>query len=206
MEALSIIGIIAAGVSIILAIVAISFSVHFYTQSKNTETNVINALSSIKAQVDTLQKLTGKWMDRLTKYATEPRGQTEAVAIVSALKELPASIAAQLPLLTQDRQEQPEMTDALITSYISIYYYVAVANYAMQGYLPPLEDVIEDDYWKKFLDLTYQDFLLIERLLNGIEPTRIQNNLKATLYDNTVENWRDLVRDSTMVYSIRSAS
>lgn len=85
--------------SIILAVIAIGMSVYFYTQSKNTETKVESSLESIKAQTDTLQKLTGKWMDRLTKYVTDsnPYDQT-FIHIISALKELPTILFRKLVL------------------------------------------------------------------------------------------------------------
>jgi len=53
--------------SIILAVVAIWQAVHFYTQGKNTESRVETALSSIRAQVETLQSINGRTLDRLTK-------------------------------------------------------------------------------------------------------------------------------------------
>ena len=58
--------IVASFVSVILAVIAIWQAIHFYTQGKNTESRVESALSSIKAQVETLQSINGRTLDRLT--------------------------------------------------------------------------------------------------------------------------------------------
>ena len=94
MEIASIVGSI---VSVIVGLVAISLAVYFYTQSKDTEGNVSTALASIQAQTEALQKLTGRWMDRLTRYATEARPSEEAlVQLARAVVDMPANIASQL--------------------------------------------------------------------------------------------------------------
>ena len=201
MEYLSV---VSSSVSIILAIIAIALSIYLFVQSKNTEKEVTNALSSIKTQVDSLQKLTGRWMDRLTKYATEPKDPFEMIAIVSALQELPEKFAAQISLPIASKSEEI-MTDRLIASYISILYYVAVANYAIQGYLPPIEEVLENDYWKRLLDRSYQDYYAIENLLITVDIDRINQNSLGYLYNITINSWKPIVRDSTMVYSARAS-
>ena len=47
----------ASVVSVVLAILAICFSIYFYRKSKDTERSVSNALAEIKAQTDALQKM-----------------------------------------------------------------------------------------------------------------------------------------------------
>ncbi len=66
-------------VSIILGGFSVWLSLHFYTKTKDAETETKTALASIQAQSDALQRLTGKWMDRFTRHATEPRAADEAV-------------------------------------------------------------------------------------------------------------------------------
>jgi hypothetical protein len=66
------VGITSLVVSFFFGGFAIWLSMHFYTKAKDTEREVSNSLESIKAQTDTLQKLTARWMDRFTRHATEP--------------------------------------------------------------------------------------------------------------------------------------
>lgn len=59
--------------STVLAVVAIWLSIHFFVKGKDSEKAVEKALEGIKAQTDTLQKVASRQLDRLTRYATEPR-------------------------------------------------------------------------------------------------------------------------------------
>ena len=70
--------------SLVLAAIAIWQAVYFYTQAKNTETRVETTLASINAQVQTLQSINAKTLDRLTKYATTPRDEP-STQLVQAL-------------------------------------------------------------------------------------------------------------------------
>lgn len=69
----SFISIIGSFVSLILSVVAIFLSAYFYTQTKNTEKSVNEALAEIKTQTANLDKLTGKLLDRLTRFVTTPQ-------------------------------------------------------------------------------------------------------------------------------------
>jgi hypothetical protein len=59
--------------SLILAIISIWLSLYFYSKSKDTEKHVDEALTEIKTHAGTLERLTGKWMDRFTRYVTTPQ-------------------------------------------------------------------------------------------------------------------------------------
>lgn len=73
MDSLSLINLISSLTSLILAVLSICLSLYFYNKSKDTETNVKIYLEEIKTQVATLERLTGKWMDRFTRYVTTPQ-------------------------------------------------------------------------------------------------------------------------------------
>lgn len=81
MDALGIVGLVAGIVSVILAIIAIWQAVHFYTQGKNTEFRVETALAAIQGQVQTLQAVNGRTLDRLTKYVTTPKDEGISQAV-----------------------------------------------------------------------------------------------------------------------------
>jgi len=73
MNAVEIAAIVASIVGAILAVVAIAQAVYFYTQTKGSEARVENALTGIKEQTEALKAISGRQLDRLTKYATAPR-------------------------------------------------------------------------------------------------------------------------------------
>jgi hypothetical protein len=75
---LEIINLVASLASLILAVLAICLAVYFYTQSKNTETNVSGLLEGIRAQTDCLQKIVGRQMGQLIRGVTDQPGETFA--------------------------------------------------------------------------------------------------------------------------------
>src|SRR5262249_41060704 len=91
--------IIASIVSVILALVAIAQSIYFYTQSKNTESRVQEALTAIKTQTESLQALSGKYLDRLTRYVTTPREDPNQIAQLFAdtMHNIPDIVLRLLP-------------------------------------------------------------------------------------------------------------
>jgi hypothetical protein len=70
---LDIINLTSSLASLLLSIIAIWLSLYFFIQSKNTEKNVNEALTEIKTHTGTLERLTGKWMERLTRFVTSPQ-------------------------------------------------------------------------------------------------------------------------------------
>ena len=70
---MEIINIFSSLASLILAVISIWLSLYFYAKSKDTEKNVNEALTEIKTHAGTLERLTGKWMDRFTRYVTTPQ-------------------------------------------------------------------------------------------------------------------------------------
>lgn len=198
--------IVASIVSVIVAVLAIGLSVYFYTQSKNTERNVATALASVQTQGDALQKLTGRWMDRLTRYATEqPKHDQETfLYLLTAIKEIPSSIATQFRSPASDANNQALLSE-VVTAYLAIYYYVAVANVAMQTYLPSLNEIQPDDITKKLLDQTSADFQKMENIIIAIDKGLIAASPLHYLYQDAINEWRPFVKDATMVYSSREA-
>ena len=73
MSSVEVWSIASSGVSIILAVLAMWFAFYVYDKGKNTDQSITNSLAKIESQAESLQKLSGKWMDRLTRYVTEHR-------------------------------------------------------------------------------------------------------------------------------------
>ncbi len=197
--------IIASIVSVIVGFVAIALAAYFYTQSKNIEREVSNALASIQAQTDALQKLTGRWMDRLTRYATESRPSEDTLMhIARVIGEIPTNIASQLRAPAADATAQALLSE-VIAVYIATYYYTAVANVALQAHLPALESVAADDRAKKLVDQSYIDFNTMDRIISSVNPTLVQASVLNHLYREASTNWKAFVKDSTIVYQSRAS-
>lgn len=193
--------------SMILAIVAIMMSIYFYTQSKNVETSVLSSLESIKSQTDTLQKLSGKWMDRLTKYVTDSHPNEEIyLHLFAALKDLPTNIVSQLRV-PNNKEEKDELVDQLVSSYVALYYYTGLTNYWAQLSLPPLEHYDDNPDFsslvKNIVDTSYKDFFMIENILNKIDTGVVETCSTAYLIEDAIKVWRPRVMDSTESYAQR---
>lgn len=144
-------------------------------------------------------------MDRLTRYVTTPHQPDETILyLVSAIKEMPLSIAAQLRAPnTNDTQAQLQME--VITAYIAAYYYATVTNLASQAQLPPVETLTADDGVKKIVDQSFADSNFLESLLRGADATTIATSRLHNLYQETMTNWKPLAKDSSLVYAERAS-
>src|SRR5712692_7874432 len=118
---------------------AIWLALNLYTKAKDTETKVSSTLEAIKAQTEALQRLTGRWMDRFTRHATEPRPADEGLLmLVSTVANLPSAILAQLSSMPQTSAalSQQVLIQEMVDGYIGLYYYSALANVLAQSMLP----------------------------------------------------------------------
>ncbi len=193
--------------SVILAVIAIAMSIFFYTQSKNTESSVKESLSGIRTQTDSLQKLTGRWMDRLTKYVTSPKENTDTTEQVrQLLQSLPENIAEQIKLPATS--ENAALTSEIVTSYIALYYYSAVANVWAQFSLPPLNKYDDNpDYSalvSRVVDGSAADFQHMAKLLASLDQAEVQSNSLKHLLDEAMDLYRDRVATTTQVYAKRA--
>src|SRR3989339_1546620 len=114
-------------VSVILAVLAITFSILFFVLSKKTETQALSSLTKIETQADSLQKLTGRWMDRLTRYVTSERPSIldeSFPQLLTILSQLPQAITA---TITQVPARETA-DDTIYSFYIILYFYTAQTN------------------------------------------------------------------------------
>lgn len=87
--------------SLVLGGFAIWLSLQFFIKGKESEKQIALTLEGIKMQTDALQKLTGRWMDRLTRYATEPRPADEGLKLLlSTMADLPTALLTHLQVQT----------------------------------------------------------------------------------------------------------
>lgn len=192
--------------SIILAVVAIWQAVHFYTQGKNTESRVETALSSIRAQVETLQSINGRTLDRLTKYATTHRedGASQAAqALSTALRDLPA-IFLQFKVPSQD-STQAVMRKEIVSGYICMWYYTATANINASFSLPPVDEFDENNqyhaYIKDSIDRSFADFKYMSGIIHNIGADEINSSFYLNLYDEVKNSLINYVGDTAQYFS-----
>ena|SRR5271157_3891784 len=93
MDILTVLSTAVGFMSLVLGGFAIWLSFQFYSKAKDAETRTAITLEAIKAQSEALQKLTGRWMDRFTRHATEPKPADQGLlALVNAMANLPTTI------------------------------------------------------------------------------------------------------------------
>lgn len=193
------VGTIVGGFSVWLAL-------HLYTKSKDTESHVKESLASIKAQTDTLQKLTGKMMERLTTAVTAPRAADEAfVLLMTTIRDMPTTIAANLRSPADDAS-LPALRAELLNAYVVLFYYAGVANVASQAYLPSLDAEDEGSHLQRIVDQSAADFRLLEGMIDAIDETSVQSSRVLHLHIEAATQWKPLVKDSVAVYRERQAA
>lgn len=197
---------ITAGIaSIILAIVAIFFTVWFFVLSKKSEKETSNSLTEIKTQATSLQTLTGKLMDRLTRYVTTDKPNPMEIPfqqLVSALAQIPQSITANFTQTTV-QSIPPEVIKELHILYIGLYYYTATSNVHAQFYLPSTENFDETNsahqVVKRFIDTSHNDFKLMEDIINKCERNKLETSQVVHLLKEVENFWGNLVKSAADV-------
>jgi len=183
-------------ISIILGIIAIWLSLHFYDKAKQSEKNVEKALEGIQAQANMLKDITSKQMTRLIKGVTEQKPIDDILAIISTVRNVPEnSLNLQL-----QQQEIEALTAQAIEGYIGAYYYSAVSNFMAQILLPDVASYDQNNqnhaYVKSVVDISCRDFYNLHNLLSRVEATRIQNNPVYSYYQAVEQIWASRVKDS----------
>lgn len=198
-------------VSVILGVLAIAISIYFFALSRNTETKISNSLAKIETQADMLQKLTGRQLDRLTRYVTDqpPRSAEEQVTnLLAFLVEIVPSLQ---PRAAESAQPNTEaLTKELISCYIGIYYYAALTNFWAQFYLPALGELDQQNEFhvlvQRAVDQSAADFTAMAQVLSRVDQQKLQQNPLSHLLNEAITQWRDRVRTSTQVYAARTQS
>lgn len=204
MATVEIINLVSAIVSVILSVLAIWLALYFYDKSKNSEIKVNLALEAIKAQTKALQELTGKWMDRLTKYATSAKPADEAtVWMMEIIRSSVSNVSSQLASPGDERKTIQNLTEQLVSSYIAIYYYAALTNITSQGYLPNLTELDENNPIKTIVDSSNADYWWLDSILSSTNSSDLQASPLYHLYADTITNKKQHIKDSTKVYQSR---
>jgi len=187
MDGLTVLNTAVGLMSLVLGGFAIWLSLQFYSKAKDAETRTAVTLEAIKAQSEALQKLTGRWMDRFTRHATEPKPADEGLlALVNAMANLPTTILTHLRVYSEPRtgESQEAAIAETVNGYVCLYHYTALANLGWQALLPASGEVDETDPLQMLLvqtvDSTAKDFAYMAGLLEKIDSSR----LRASAYVN----------------------
>jgi len=190
-------------VSLILGAFAIALSVYFFVKAKESEKEAAKTLEAIRAQTDALQRLTGRWMDRLTRYATEPRPADEGLMmLVNTMANLPTTILTHLRVqtTTDPNVSNEQLIGELVDCHIALYYYIAVANVTAQALLPSPDSfdatIPEHANVQRIIDLTSSDFQYMINMLSRVHGARLNASRVRHLYDEAQASWRPLVRNT----------
>jgi len=192
--------------SIILAVIAFAQAIYFYTQTKNTESRVDTALSSIKTQVETLQTINGRTLDRLTKYVTTHREDGTAQVLSTALKELPA-IFLQLKVPAQNSTDAV-MRKEIVSGYICLWYYTANANINASFSLPLVHEFDESSsyhtYIKESIDRSYADFRYMSNIIDNLSAEEINSSFYFNLHEDVKQSLINFVGDTAQHFARQS--
>lgn len=195
--------------SLVLGGFSIWLALHFYEKARDAEVRTSSLLESIKTQAESLQKLTGRWMDRFTRHATEPKPADESLmALVSAMADLPTTILTTLRITpTDEPQELEPLRAELVAAHIGLYYYSGVANVAFQALLPSASeyDQTNPDHAnvRRLVDSTATDFSYIAQVLNAADRSRVETSRLANLLTEALRDWQPHVRTSDAAFQFK---
>ena len=191
--------------SLLLAILAGGLSIYFFVATKETERRTAQLLEAIKTQTDALQKLTGKWMDKLINYSTQsqPVYSETLSTLMAVIQEMPSRLSVSLPASTDSDAVKKEM----IVGYIGTYYYAAMANVAIQALVPQDFDVLDETHnaLKSIVDNSYSDVNTFRELLQGQEGELLSSRAYG-FYQRAESDWFPLVKDFEQVYQEKQYS
>src|SRR5690348_1876077 len=85
MSAVEIVNLVASLASLILAVIAIWLSIHFYDKAKESEKITEVNVNEIKTQTTALTEISSRMLDKYTDYATKPKAADETFLIITQL-------------------------------------------------------------------------------------------------------------------------
>jgi hypothetical protein len=208
---LTIINTSVALMSLVLGLLAIGLAIYFYNRAKESETATATALQAIRTQSEMLQKLTGRWMDRFTRHAVEPKPADEGLLqLVQVVASLPTTILAHMQVRHTDAPNNEPLMKEVVDAYVGLYYYTALANVLAQVQLPSEQDFNADDEYhatvRALVDRTAADVAYVAKVLGGVDQARLGASSLKHLLDEAIERWTPHVRYTSQAFEARRAS
>jgi len=202
-------GLAASIVSVVLGFGAVALSVYFFVAGKRTEGAVGNSLTKIETQTEMLQKITGKQLDRLTRYVTaeRPDATAEATRLLLFFTEMTKPLSSSMPNTGSDGNAA-QLRAELVTCYIAIYYYTALANVWSQMYLPAAAEFDEKNQShtlvRHVVDTSAADFTFMAGVLGKCATDALVASPLANILQEAKEHWRPNVRSTADVFIARN--
>jgi len=187
---------------------AIVLSVYFFNQSKNVEKRVDVSLSEIKQQTDTLQRLSGRMFDRLTRAVTESapdHQERQMVLLVDVIKQFTSTttLAQGSPVPPpQSPGFDPVTRDWILLLESAAYFYAGVSNFTLQSFLPPSVSALNERL-RHLIDITNADFQMLDGMLQPV-AAELKPPAKG-FYEEASTVWKAHVRDALGAYQFREA-
>lgn len=195
-------------VSTILGVGAVALSLYFFVASKRTEKEVASALTKIQTQTEMLQKLTGKQLDRLTRFVTTERQDptTEVTRLFLTFTEAIKPLSASIPP-AEAGANADQLRAELLTCYIAMYYYAAITNFWSQLHLPAAAEFDETNEFhmmtKRAVDMSATDFDYMAGILGRCDERALTGSPLAHLLAEAKDQWRQWVRAAADVFIAR---
>ena len=194
--------------SLILAVIAISLSLYFFVSSKNTEKAVSNSLTKIEVQASTLERITGRQLDRLTKFVTnkkQPQADPDLKALLDILGNLAQGLTADMSSKVSKSVDVNALREELLISYLIMYFYTAQTNYWSKHYLPKASDFSKEDEYhllvRRIVDTSAEDFKHVKNILSQVPQEDIKRSPVYNWYLETEQKWSNRVQSSTEIFS-----
>jgi hypothetical protein len=191
--------------AIILAIVAIAQATYYFVKTKASEERVAVALADIKSATEALEKLSGRYLDRLTKHVTEhsARQSDDIYQLAMLVAEIPRTRTEDLPKPTENSLE-PAQVQEFVSLYILLHHYCALTNICAQVALPLTSEIDGKNPVHSqlcgFVDMSQGDFQFFDNLLVGIDPGILRQNAHCAVYEHTVAQRRAAVRNMGQIF------
>ncbi len=159
-----------------------------------------------------MQKLTGRWIDRLTKYVTTDKPSPFEPAINTMFLQLPQAI---IQFMSQTQISQSKTGITLTTeqyhiSAISLYFYSAQTNYWSQRFLPAAKDFDENNdnhkLIRRIVDISHADFNLIHNVLLNENQETLSKNKVYNVYLKTKDSLAQFVHSVSDIFILEQKS
>ena len=187
-DSLTLWSLISSIVSIVIAVFAIWIGWLFYKKGSEAEIRAETALAGIRAQTETLAKISSSQIRQLTKAVTQ-QSPTEKALIEALSKQTGTSEEIERYI---NPPVSPDIQEEMVSAYILIYYYAALSNNIITYSLPHVsgEEIINTI--TPWIDFTNSDFMHMDQVMGKIKEDSIKNNPFAHLYNEVEETWKRL--------------
>jgi len=184
---LSLVGVIAGAVSIILGLISILIAWLFYTQAKASEVRTEVVLAEIKCQTHMLNEITNSQIKTLTKAVTD-QSPTEKHLLDAFTSNFLSDTNLKDNIHLKESSNTKDLKADLVSAHISLHQYTALANNANVfaiRILKHFEAKIPGNLWEH-VDYTHTDFSHMKNRMGTIAADDINKSSVVHIYRDTL--------------------